>query len=135
MITIETTIKQPVEQVWSAWNDPGQVKNWAFASDDWGAEGLRNDLRVGGQVVSRMFARDGSAEFMFGGTYNEVIDQQKIMYTMSDGRRVEVRFEELSHGATKVIEKFDPETENSEDMQRAGWQAILDSFARYMEST
>ncbi|HEU0080621.1 MAG TPA: SRPBCC domain-containing protein [Candidatus Paceibacterota bacterium] len=131
-ITVETSIQAPVERVWEIWNEPEHIVRWCHASDDWEAPTAENDLRVGGTFRTVMAARDGSARFDFAGTYARVTPHREIDYVMADGRRVSVRFETVG-SATKIAETFDPESENPLEMQRAGWQAILDNFARYAE--
>lgn len=131
-ITIETTVNAPLEKVWDFWGKPEHITKWNAASEDWHTPRAENDLRTGGKFSSRMEAKDGSFGFDFEGIYGEVIDHQKIAYAMPDGRQVEILFEEVN-GQTKVTEHFDPETENSEEMQRQGWQAILDNFKKYVE--
>jgi uncharacterized protein YndB with AHSA1/START domain len=134
MIIVEAIVQAPIEKVWDCWNKPEHIVKWNFASDDWECPSAENDLRVGGRLVSRMQAKDGSFGFDFGGTYTEVEPMKKIAYTMDgDGRRVEIRFESLGEG-TRVEESFDPESENSEEMQRGGWQAILNNFKQYAKS-
>lgn len=95
---------------------------------------MQNDLRVGGSLTSRMEAKDGSMGFDFGGIYTEVVENQKIAYTLGDGRKVEVYFEETAPGVIQVIEKFDPESENPVEFQKQGWQAILNHFKEYVET-
>src|SRR5690606_22692244 len=106
---------------------------WAFASDDWAAEGIENDLREDGSFKNRNYAKDGSAEFILGGTYTEVIPEKRIAYTMGDGRKVEIDFEETDGGVV-IHQRFEPESLNSEDMQKQGWQAYLDNFKAYAET-
>lgn len=126
-ITVEATISAPVEKVWKLWITPEHIINWCSASPDWHTPWSENDLRAGGKFMSRMEAKDGSFGFDFGGEYTQIEDNKRIEYFMSDGRRVEAIF--TSEGeATKVIETFDAETENPVDMQRGGWQAILDRW-------
>lgn len=132
-ITIETTVNADVEKVWKSWSDPQHIMQWCQASDDWHAPKATNDLRKGGEFSTTMAAKDGSFSFDFGGTYDEVINHKLIEYTMGDGRRVKVTFAPQGN-QTKVVETFDPESQNPVDMQRAGWQAILDNFRKYTES-
>ncbi|WP_028786609.1 SRPBCC family protein [Terrimonas ferruginea] len=131
-ITIETTVNAPVEKVWEIWNKPEHIIQWNSASPDWHTPSAENDLRVGGQLKSRMEARDGSMGFDFAGTYTEVKENEKIAYTLGDGRKVEIIFTAVE-GGTHVKETFDAENQNSLEMQRMGWQAILDSFRAYAE--
>jgi uncharacterized protein YndB with AHSA1/START domain len=131
-ITVENTINAPVEKVWKFWTEPEHIKKWNNASEDWHTPHAENDLRVGGKFVSRMEAKDGSFGFDFGGIYDEVTINKSIAYTLGDGRKVKIFF--TSHGnETKVVETFDAENENSVEMQRNGWQAILDNFKKYTE--
>lgn len=132
-ITIQTLIKAPIETVWDAWNKPEHIINWAFASNDWEAPTAENDLRTGGSFKTRMQAKDGSEGFDFEGVYTNVEDKRLIEYDMSDGRHVKITFEETPEGV-KVTEAFDPENENPEEMQKSGWQSILDNFKKYAES-
>lgn len=131
-ITVETTVNADLDTVWNAWNSPEDIKQWNSAQDDWHTTKSTVDLREGGTFLSRMEAKDGSAGFDFEGTYTRVVPKERIAYEMSDGREVEVEFAERPEGV-HVKEVFDAETENSPEMQRQGWQSILDNFARYVE--
>lgn len=131
-ITIETIIKAPVEKVWGYWTKPEHILKWNQASDDWHTTKAENDLRKDGKFSSRMEAKDGSLGFDFGGVYDEIKENQYIKYTMDDGRKVNVSF--ISQvGETKVVEIFEAEGTNSLEMQKSGWQAILDNFKKYTE--
>ena len=132
-ITVQSTINAPVEKVWKFWTGPEHITKWNNASDDWHTPRAENDLRVGGKFTSRMEARDGSSGFDFGGVYDEVTLNEKITYTMDDGRQVSVNFT-FKGNETKVVETFDAENTHSVEMQRGGWQAILDNFTKYAES-
>lgn len=132
-ITIQTKVNAPVHDVWRYWTDPKHIVNWNQATEDWHTPTAENDLRVGGKFVSRMEARDGSFGFDFGGVYTEVVPHQRIAYTMTDERSVEIDFSG-DNGKTRIVQVFDPERENSVEMQRQGWQAILDNFRKYVES-
>ncbi|NCI50287.1 polyketide cyclase [Sediminibacterium roseum] len=132
-LTVKASINAPVEKVWNAWNNPGDITKWCAASPDWHAPKAENDLRTGGSFTTRMEAKDGSFGFDFGGVYDEVTTHELIVYTMGDGRKVIIHFK--SNGdATDVIETFEAETQNPIDMQQAGWQAILDNFKKYVET-
>lgn len=132
-ITVSTTINAPVQKVWEYWNLPEHITNWAFASDDWEAPEAENDLREGGKFKTTMAAKDKSRSFDFTGTYTKVGEHEVIEYTIDDGRKVSVHFENTNDGQTKVTETFDPESQNPAEMQQKGWQAILDNFKKYVE--
>lgn len=132
-IIVQTTVNAPLEKVWEYWNQPEHIINWAFASDDWEAPNAENDLKVGGKFKTRMQAKDKSQGFDFGGTYTKVEKYKVIEYIMDDGRRVSIQFEITGDGQTRIAESFDPESENSEEKQRNGWQTILNNFKKYAE--
>ena len=132
-ITVETVAKAPLEQVWDAWNTPADIQQWNTAQDDWHTTRSTVDLREGGKFLSRMEAKDGSAGFDFEGTYTRIVPHRTIEYRMSDGREVVVEFIERSDGVV-VRNTFDAETENSPELQRQGWQAILENFRRHVEA-
>jgi uncharacterized protein YndB with AHSA1/START domain len=132
-ITVESTVKAPVEKVWNFWTLPEHITKWNNASEDWHTPHAENDLRVGGKFASRMEAKDGSFGFDFGGVYDEVKPLELIEYTIGDGRKVKVTF--LSKGnETKITETFEAEGQNPIEMQRGGWQSILDNFKKYVET-
>lgn len=132
-IAIETTVRAPLGAVWRAWTTPDDIERWNAASDDWHTTSANVDLRVGGTFSSRMEAKDGSMGFDFEGTYTDVAADARLAYVMADGREVVVEF--VPQGsAVRVRETFDAEASNPVEMQRDGWQAILDRFARYVEA-
>ena len=130
---IQTTVKSSIEKVWAAWTTPADINQWNAASDDWHNPRSTNDLRVGGKFSYRMQAKDGSMGFYFEGTYTKIVHEELIEYVLEDGRCVSVAFESASKGIT-VVEKFDAEDSNSAEMQRQGWQSILDRFGSYVEA-
>lgn len=132
MITVQTTIQQPIEIVWKKWTTPSDIMQWNNASPDWHTPKAENDLRAGGTFSFTMAAKDGSFSFDFGGTYTNVVEHFKIEYVLGDERRVMIDFS--NHGdSVTITETFDPENENPLEMQQAGWQAILNNFKRYAE--
>jgi uncharacterized protein YndB with AHSA1/START domain len=132
MITVQNTINASIDKVWEFWTQPEHIKNWSFASAEWHTPYAENDLKVGGKFKSTMAAKDGSMSFDFGGEYTLVEKNKAIEYVMEDGRKVEITFTETPDGV-EIIESFDPETQNSDEMQQGGWNAILDNFKSYVE--
>ncbi|GAA4924143.1 SRPBCC family protein [Mucilaginibacter defluvii] len=131
-ITVQATTNAPAEKVWTYWNAPEHITKWCQASADWHAPYAENDLRPDGKFKTTMAAKDGSFSFDFEGVYTEVEPYKLISYTMADGRMVTVEFDEKDN-TTTVTETFDPENTNPIEMQRGGWQAILDNFKQYAE--
>jgi uncharacterized protein YndB with AHSA1/START domain len=130
-ITVEAVVHAPVATVWRAYTTPADIVEWNAASDDWHTTEASVDLREGGAFSSRMEARDGSMGFDFAGTYTRIVEHELIEYEIGD-RAAQVTFAEAD-GATTVTVAFDAETVNPVEMQRAGWQAILDRFAAHVE--
>ena len=133
LITVENTVNADVEKVWKYFTKPEHVVNWNNASEDWFTPRAENDLRVGGNFVYRMEAKDGSFGFDFGGTYDKIKNNELIEYTIGDGRKVTVNFFSEEKNKTRVVERFEAENMNSIEMQKAGCQAILDNFKKYTE--
>jgi uncharacterized protein YndB with AHSA1/START domain len=133
IITVENTIHAPVAKVWEYWTKPEHITKWNNASDDWHTPRAENDLRPGGSFVSRMEAKDGSMGFDFGGVYDAVRTHEYIEYTIGDGRKVKIAFSTQGN-KTNVVESFEAETINSLELQKGGWQAILDNFKKYTEA-
>ena len=132
LITIEATVHAPADTTWNMWTQPEHITQWSTPSDDWHTTRATMDVREGGKFLSRMEAKDGSAGFDFSGTFTKVVPRQELEYTLDDGRKVSVTFDEHD-GHTHITESFEAESENPIEMQRQGWQAILDTFKKYTE--
>ena len=132
-VTVEATVKVSAEKAWEVWNAPEHIVNWNFASDDWHCPAANSDLRVGGSFSATMAAKDGSMSFDFGGVYDVVERAKRLAYTMGDGRRVEVTFEQQGD-QTHIVERFEAEGMHPVEFQKAGWQAILNNYVKYAEA-
>ncbi len=131
-ICVEVSVSAPLETVWAAYVTPEDIIQWNAASDDWHTTSSTVDLRPGGKFSSRMEAKDGSFGFDFEGEYTNVITNELIEYGFGD-RVASIRLQEEAN-AVRVTVEFDAETENPVEMQREGWQAILNNFKRHVES-
>ncbi len=131
-ITVEATIQSNIEKVWKYWSLPEHITKWCAPSDDWHAPKADNDLRTGGTFSTTMAAKDGSFSFDFAGVYDNVIGHKLIEYTIADGRKVKVTFSSKGN-ETVIVETFDAENIHPEEVQRGGWQAILNNFKKYTE--
>ncbi|MCF8371344.1 MAG: SRPBCC family protein [Bacteroidales bacterium] len=132
IITVQAEINSPIEKVWKCWTKPEDIVNWNFASPEWCCPYAENDLRAGGKFSYRMEAKDGSMGFDFWGINDKILPTQEIEYTMGDGRKARILFS-TTEGKTKVVETFEAESTNSIELQRGGWQAILDNFKKHCE--
>jgi uncharacterized protein YndB with AHSA1/START domain len=132
-ITIDAVIVADIQKVWDYYNSPEHITKWNHASDDWHCPKAENDMKIGGTYLARMEAKDGSFGFDFKAIYDEIIPMAKVAYTLEDERKVVTTFEKQGV-KTKVTTVFDAEAMNPIDMQKAGWQAILNNFKRYTET-
>jgi uncharacterized protein YndB with AHSA1/START domain len=133
IITIQAQIYAPIQKVWECWTGSNHIVHWNYASNDWHTPDAKNDLRVGGRFVSRMEAKDGSMGFDFGGKYISIELNKHIESVLDDDRMVRVSFEEKGDEIL-VTETFEAEQENTIELQRMGWQAILNNFKNYTEA-
>ncbi len=131
-IAVEVNILAPIEVVWQYFNDPEHVVHWNNASPDWHTPKAENDLQVGGKFNYTMAAKDGSFSFEFWGVYDVIKENQLLEYTLGDERKVSVEFISVGDD-TKIIETFEAEGQNSIELQKGGWQAILDNFKKHVE--
>lgn len=132
-ITVQTTVNAPIDKVWKFWTLPEHITHWNNASNDWHTPFANNDLQVGGKFLSRMEAKDRSEGFDFEGVYETVKTNELIEYKISDGRKVRIDFTTKGN-ETNIVETFEAEDENSIEVQKSGWQSILDSFKKYTEA-
>lgn len=133
MITVQCKINAPIEIVWEYWANPEHITKWNNASEDWHTPYAENDLKVGGKFKFTMASKDEMMSFDFEGEYTDVVHHILIAYKIVDGRKVTVSFTDTENGV-EVIESFDPENQNPEEMQKQGWQAILNNFKKYVEN-
>lgn len=132
-IQVQTVVEIPLSRVWSMWNDPESIMSWAYTSDDWYVPYAENDLSIDGKFLIRMAAKNNSFSFDFKGHYTAIEENKSISYMIEDGRKVNVNFIDTENGVL-ILETFEPESENEEEVQQKGWQAILDNFKKYAES-
>ncbi len=133
-ITIQITVNAPIEKVWKLWTSPHDIMRWNSASDEWHTTKAANEVRIGGNFSYRMEAKDGSEGFDFYGIYTKIKTNECIEYTMGDGRKATITFTPHENQTT-IIQTFDAETENTIELQQMGWQAIMNSFKKYTETT
>ncbi|MDE3255877.1 MAG: SRPBCC domain-containing protein [Bacteroidota bacterium] len=132
LVTVQAIIKAPINKVWEYWTNPAHIVHWNFASADWHCPNATNNLEISGEFHYLMAAKDGSVSFDFGGTYQAIEINKQIDILLGDGRKMEVSFEETTEG-TQLTERFEPETMNAVELQKTGWQLILDNFKSYVD--
>jgi uncharacterized protein YndB with AHSA1/START domain len=132
-VIIQANVSDNIKKAWEYYTQPAHITKWNFATDDWMCPDASNDMRIGGKYIARMEAKDGSFGFDFEAVYNEISDGEKFTYVMPDNREVNVIFNQ-NGDAIEVTVKFDAETENPIELQREGWQSILNNFKKYTET-
>ncbi len=132
-ISVSTRVKAPLRKVWETWTSEKHITGWNSPSPEWHTPRATHQLQAGKKFNYRMEARDGSMGFDYSGTFDRIEPNKQIAYTLDDNRKVQIRFSEKG-GETEIVETFDPEDQNSREMQQQGWQAILDSFKKYTET-
>ncbi len=132
-ISVQTSVQSDLEKVWEYWTNPEHITKWNFASDEWCCPKAINNLKPNGKFSWRMEAKDGSMGFDFEGTYENIVGHKFISYRLSDNRKVDIKFTQNGN-EVEVSESFDAGGTNSDEQQRAGWQAILENFKEYLES-
>ena len=132
-ITIETLVHTPINLVWDTWNSPNHVVHWNHASDDWHSPKAENNFVEGGKFVYRMEAKDNSFGFDFSGTYEEIVDKKRVVTRLDDNRLVKTEFH-VENDSVRIVETFEAEDQNSIELQREGWSAILNNYKLYTES-
>lgn len=131
-ITVSATISAPKQKVWNYYSQPEHIIKWNFADPSWHCPSASNDMKVGGKYIARMEAKDGSFGFDFEAFYTAINQYNNFTYEFGE-RTAKIEFAELN-GDTQVTISFDPETEHSIELQKTGWQAILDNFKKYTET-
>ena len=131
-ITVKIITQTPLQDCWNAYTLPEHITQWNFADPSWHCPNAQNDLRVGGTYLARMEAKDGSFGFNFEATYTDVQPMKSFNYTFG-GRNATIVFNTLPEG-TEVVVSFDPENENPIELQKQGWQSILNQFKTYIEN-
>lgn len=130
-VTIDTFVNATPAEAWTAFTTAEAITQWNQATPEWHCPSADVDLRVGGTYLARMEARDGSFGFDFEAVYEEVDVDRGVTLLMGDGRRARTTFVAEGDG-TRVTTTFDAEPTNPVDMQRDGWQAILNSYAAWV---
>ena len=133
-LTVSTVINKNIKTVWNSFNNPEHIVQWNFAHESWRCPASNNDLKVGGKFNHRIEAKDGSFGFNFEGEYTLVNEYNQMNYLLADDRMVSITFKEEGT-QTIITEVFETEKENPIELQQSGWQAILNNFKAYTEST
>jgi uncharacterized protein YndB with AHSA1/START domain len=133
MLTVKVDINASIQKVWDYFTTPQHIMQWNNANTDWHCPGATNTVKKEGQFCYTMAAKDGTMQFDFTGIFDEVLTEELLLITLGDNRKMKVSFASIGD-VTEVVESFEPETQNSIELQQQGWQAILTSFKKYVEA-
>ena len=117
--------------VFKAWIEPEHLVQWFRASEGWTTPFAEADARPGGKYRIGFASPDGKDDFVFEGVYNEIVEPERLVFTIGDGRRVLVTFAEFER-KTKLVLRLALETTSSEEQQREGWTAGLVHLGEYL---
>lgn len=131
-IKVNVSVQADIKKVWDYYTNPKHIINWNFADPSWHCPSAENNMTVGGTYKARMEAKDGSFGFDFEAIYNEIVDGESFTYEFG-GRTASVHFKSRDNQTELMIE-FDPEDENAVELQKDGWQSILNNFKSYTEN-
>jgi uncharacterized protein YndB with AHSA1/START domain len=131
-IEVTVVLDAEVEKVWDYYTNPEHITKWNFAHPSWHCPNAENNMQIGGTYKARMEAKDRSFGFDFEAVYTNIIEGKEYTYQFNE-REATVSFNEINN-QTELTVKFDPETENPIELQKEGWQAILNNFKKYVET-
>jgi len=131
-LSVQTSIKAPIEKVWKCWTTPADIIQWNNPSEDWETTSVTLHLKDNGNFIYKMKTKDDSVAFDFTGIYDKVIINEYIKSTLFDGRKV-VNIFKSNGDETILIENFDPEAQTPIPDQEAFTQAVIDNFKKYVE--
>lgn len=131
-IKVAVVVKDSMERVWDCWTQAEHIKEWYHAADTWYVPSAAIDFKEGGDFKIKMAAIDKTGAFDFNGTYTVIKHQEKICFTIDDGRKVRITFEKHPDGVL-ILEQFEATSDQPLAAQEMGWQRILHSFKNYVE--
>ena len=132
-ITITRVFDAPRERVWKEWTEPERFADWFGGSQaEVPVSTVSMDVREGGAWRATMFADPGRREIHWHGEYREVVEPERLIFTVSDqpGDEYElviVVLTDLGDGRTEML--FQQRGGMSrEEYERAGegWSGFFD---------
>lgn len=146
-IVITRVFDAPRELVFRAWTQPEHFARW------WGAHGTttpldttRLDVRPGGEWSARMRSDADGAEHPFAGTYREIVENERLVLTLSEGDRPDPDREHLLtvtftdvDGKTEMVFRqlgdFGDISEEQYHATKSGWGQFFDRLAASVEES
>jgi uncharacterized protein YndB with AHSA1/START domain len=136
-ITITRVFDAPRERVWEEWTEPERFADWFGGPEsEVPLTSVSMDVRPGGAWRLTMFAAPGRREIQWKGEYREVVEPERLVFTVSDQpgddayELVTVVLMDLGDGRTEMLFRqrgqLAPET-----YERAGegWSGFFDRMA------
>lgn len=139
-VRIEQVIDAPREEVFRAWTEPDQLKQW------WGPGGYTTeyaevDLRTGGRYLLVMKPPDGEP-FHLAGTYREIVAPERLVYTwkwevgVPDPAEslVTVDFEDVGDATRVTVTHGEFQAGLPTDQYLHGWTSGLEKLTGYLST-
>lgn len=128
-MTLARVFDAPRELVWRVYTRPEHMVHW-MASKEWTTPSAEADLRPGGRFRIEMRPLEGGEGFFFEGVYDEIVEPERIVQKLGDGRVMRTTFEDLGGGKTRLTLTW--EMALGEELERQGYTQILDKLAAYL---
>ena len=139
-ITITRVFDAPRERVWREWTEPERFADWFGGSaSEVPPATVSMDVRPGGSWRLTMFADPGRREIRWQGEYREVVEPERLVFTLSDQPEedayelVTVVLSDLGDGRTEMLFQQRGRLP-AEVYERAGegWSMFFDRIAEHL---
>jgi uncharacterized protein YndB with AHSA1/START domain len=135
-LTLKRRLNAAPEKVYAAWTEPEKIVKW-FGPDAGPVKHAEADVRVGGRYAVNFVTEDGEEHYV-SGVYQEVVPNQKLMFTWAWRSTPEreslvtvlIRPEGDGSVLTLIHENFFDEA--ARDGHERGWSGCLDKLVLYL---
>jgi uncharacterized protein YndB with AHSA1/START domain len=146
-ITISRVFDAPRELVFKAWTEPEHFAYWFGGADaEVPVSTVSMDVRPGGTWRATMFAGPDRREIHWTGVYHEVVEPERLVFTLSDQPDPErdeerdvvtVILTELDHNKTEMVFHQGGGHLSDEEYERAkqGWGTFFERMAERLTTT
>ena len=123
------------ELVWAEWTEPERFADWyGGPTCEVPLDTVAMVVREGGEWRATMFAPPGRREIHWKGEYREVVEPERLVFTVTDQPEEEVYalvtvvLVDLGDGRTRMEfeQRGGPLTQDQYERTRAGWSGFFD---------
>jgi len=133
LVTVECVVDVSVEKAWVLWTNVDHIVHWSLWPG-WHVPGAVNDLTKAGRFFYRMEDKSTKEGFDYSGVHDEIEECKLIRSHLDDGRTIEVAFSAETDCTTRVTQTLQPKSTYSAELQKQGWQEVMDTFRAYAET-